>query len=180
LPGWVGLLPWLVFGVAQEWSVIWPAPLALAVFILLYWPVRQALPPLDAGVAVYFLIYSIICLAGLQNKMPPQFLFALCPAVLAITAAFSVLLGRPFTLAYAFPYTPEHIRVRRAFFFGNQVISLFWAVGFTVAAVAICTLPAEWKPAQAGLTLISVLGATAAVSAAIGLWFHLRQSRIAT
>jgi hypothetical protein len=178
LPWWMGVLPWAAFGVTQEFSPLLAAPLALTVFVLLYWRRRLTLPPLDAGIGAYFLIYSIISLTGLAQILPPRILFALCPAVLGATAILSLLLGQPFTLAYASRYAPEHIRRRPSFFMGNQIITLLWAVGFAMAAIEISVMHGEWKPAQAGLILISVLGATAAISAVIGWWFHIRESRI--
>ena len=180
LPWWAGVLPWVAFGVTQEWSVLWAAPMALTVFVLLYWRVRLALPPLDAGIALYFLLYSIIAFTGLAQKMPPQLLLALCPAVLAMTAILSVILGRPFTLAYAQRYAPEHIRERHSFFQANQIITLLWVVGFATVAVAIGTLPAGWQPAHAAIIFITVMGSTVAASIIIGRWLHVRESRVAT
>jgi len=179
LPCWAGLLPWVVFGAMQELYPLLAAPLALVVFILLYWRSRLSLPPLDAGMFAYFFIYSVLSLTGQAQILPPRFLFALCPAVLAITATLSVALGRPFTLAYARRYAPQHLSARPGFFKGNQIISLAWAIGFTAAAIAISTLSGEWKPAQATLILVSILGSTVIVSAVIGSWVHVRLSRIA-
>jgi hypothetical protein len=176
----MGILPWIMFGVAQEWRPVWAAPLALVVFVLLYWRSRLTLPPLDAGIGLYFLLYSIISLTGLAQKMPPRLLIALCPAVLALTAALSVILGRPFTLAYARRYAPEHIRERHSFFQANQIITLLWVVGFATTAIAIGTLPAEGKPAQATLIFISVMGLTVAASVIIGRWLHVRETRVGT
>jgi hypothetical protein len=180
LPWWVGILPWVAFGVAHAW---WPplaAPLALAVIVFSYSRTRSALPPLDAGIAVYFLIYSVISLTGLEPRLPPRILFALCPSVLALTAALSVALGQPFTLAYARVYAPSHVIARPAFFLANQIISLLWVAGFATAAVAIGTMPGVWKPAQAALIFIGVMGATTAASVVIGICFHVRESRVAT
>jgi hypothetical protein len=178
LPWWVGILPWLAFGATQPWSPLWAAPLALAVFVLLYWRTRLALPPLDAGIALYFLLYSIIGFTGLAQKLPPPILFALCPAILAMTAILSVVLGRPFTLAYARRYAPEHIRERHSFFQANQIITLLWVAGFATTAIAISFLPAQGKPGQATLIFISVMGATVAASIILGRWLHLRVSRV--
>lgn len=180
MPWWAGILPWVAFGVTQEWSLLWAAPLALTVFVLLYWRVRLALPPLDAGIALYFLLYSIIAFTGLAQKMPAQLLLALCPAVLAMTAILSVVLGRPFTLAYAQRYAPEHIRERHSFFRANQIITLLWVVGFATVAIAISTLPMGWKPAHAAIIFIAVMGATVAASIIIGRWLHMREIRIET
>ena len=180
LPWWAGILPWLVFGVTQQWSSLWAAPLALTAFVLLYWRTRLALPPLDAGIALYFLLYSIIGFTGLAQKLPPQVLLALCPAVLAMTAILSVVTGRPFTLAYARRYAPEHIRERHAFFQANQIITLLWVVGFATATIAISTLPAQEKPTEAAVIFISVMGATVAASIIIGRWLHVRVVQVAS
>jgi len=150
------------------------------VFILLYWRTRLALPPLDAGIALYFLLYSVIGFTGLAQKLPPPVLFALCPAVLAMTSILSVVTGRPFTLAYAHRYAPEHIRERHSFFQANQIITLLWFIGFTTAAIAISTLPAQGKPAQAALIFISVMGVTVTVSIIVGRWLHVRLVRVAS
>jgi hypothetical protein len=179
-PWWAGILPWVVFGVAQEWCPPLAGPLALAVFALAYWRTRLTLPALDAGIAAYFLIYSLISLTGLEQKMPPRILFALCPAVLAITAALSVAVGQPFTLAYARQYAPEHIQGRPSFFLANQIITLLWVAGFATAAITIGSLRAEWNAAQAAIILISALGAAMVASAATGFWFHTRESRVTT
>ncbi len=175
----MGLLPWAAFGLMQKWHPPLAAPLALTVFILLYWRTRQTCPPLDLGMAAYFLIYSVISLTGLEASLAPRMLFALCPAVLAVTAALSVALGRPFTLAYARRYAPEHIRIRPAFFQANQILSLLWAGGFATAAVALGTWSAAWNPARAALILLSVMAATVAVSVVLGRWLHLRVTQSA-
>jgi len=175
----MGILPWLAFGVMQEWYAPLAAPLALTVLILLNWRTWQVMPPLDLGMAAYFLIYSILSLTGLGQKLAPQLLFALCPAILAVTAALSVTMGRPFTLAYAHRYAPEHIRIRPTFFQANQILTLLWAAGFASAAVAICTFSAVWNPARATLILMSVMAATIAASVVIGRWLHLRISQSA-
>jgi hypothetical protein len=180
LPWWMGVLPWLVFGATQPWFPLWAAPLALAVFVLLHWRMRPALPPLDAGIALYFLLYGIIGFTGLAQKLSPQVLYALCPAVLAMTAIWSLFLGRPFTLAYACRYAPEHIRERHSFFQANQILTLLWVVGFATAAIAISILPAQGKPAQAALIFISVMGTTVAASIIAGCWLHVRLSRVAS
>lgn len=180
LPWWTAILPWLVFGVVQQWSALWAAPLALTFFVLLYWRARLALPPLDAGIALYFLLYSIIGFTGLTQKLPPPVLFALCPAILALTAILSIVTGRPFTLAYARRYAPEHIRERHSFFQANQIITLLWVGGFATAALAIGTLPAQGNPTRAALILISVMGATVAASIIVGRWLHVRLSRVAS
>jgi len=180
LPWWTGILPWLVFGVISPWSSLWAAPLALTVFVLLYWRTRLALPPLDAGTALYFLLSSIIGFTGLAQKLPPPILYALCPAVLAMTAILSVVTGRPFTLAYARRYAPEHIRERHSFFQANQIITLLWVIGFTTAAIAISTLPPHGQPTQAALIFITVMGTTVAASIIVGRWLHVRLIRVAS
>jgi hypothetical protein len=179
-PWWMDVLPWVAFGAMQKLYAPLAAPLALAVLILSYWRTRRAWPPLDLGMAAYFLILSIISLSGLEPRLPPQLLFALCPAVLAVTAALSVVLGRPFTLAYAHRYAPEHIRIRPTFFQANQILTLLWAGGFASAAVAICTILRAWNPARAAIILASVLAATVAASVVLGRWLHLRVSQSAT
>jgi len=176
----MGLLPWVAFGLMQKWCAPLAAPLALTVFILLYWPTRRTWPPLDIGMAAYFLIYSIISLTGLEARLAPSLLFALCPTVLAITAALSVVLGRPFTLAYARRYAPEHIRIRPAFYQANQILSLLWAGGFATAAVILGAWSVAWNPARAAFTLIAVMAATVAASVVIGSWLHVRVSQSAT
>ncbi|HTB63573.1 MAG TPA: hypothetical protein VK737_08290 [Opitutales bacterium] len=179
-PWWAGILPWLAFGVVQLWSTRWAAPVALIVFAVLNWPLRRALPPLDAGIGFYFLLDSILGFTGLAQQLPPPILFALCPAILAMTAIGSIFAGRPFTLAYAHRYAPEHIRERHAFFQANQILTLLWAVGFATTAIAISTLPAPDEPTQAALIFISVMGTTTAASIIIGCWLHVRISRLAS
>ncbi len=178
-PWWIGLVPWVAFGLMHEWCAPLAAPLALTVFILLNWRTRWTWPPLDFGMAAYFLIYSVISLTGLDTRLAPRLLFALCPAILAMTAALSVALGQPFTLAYARRYAPEHIRIRPAFYQANQILSLLWAGGFATAAIALVTWSAAWNPARAAIILFSVMGATVVASVVLGRWLHVRVSRSA-
>jgi membrane protein DedA with SNARE-associated domain len=176
----MGLLPWAVYALGQ-W--IWPplaAPLAAVVFALVAWRAKIRWNALDAGVFAYFVILTIINLAGGQDLLPPRAKFALCPAVLAVAALLSVLLRRPFTLPYARQYAPAQVQARPAFFLSNQLITLIWVAGFASAAAIIGFGPSNGTASQPAIILITVLGITAAASAVLGIYFHFRESRLIT
>jgi len=160
----------------MEWTQ-WAAPVALAVTLLAARWARIHWNPLDIGIMAYFLILSVLSLTGAEEHLPARTKFALCPAVLAVAAAASVMWQRPFTLAYAWPYAPPLIRVRPAFFRANQIMSLLWVAGFAIAATLINFWQTDWSPARAAIILVSTLGMTAVGTGAIALWFHLRETR---
>ena len=176
-PWWMGILPWIVYGVGRAWWPVVAAPLVLAVTLPAARWAKIQWSALDIGVMAYFLLLCAISIVGWDQNLTSSQRFALCPAVLAVAAALSVATGRPFTLAYARCYAPAYIQERPGFFWSNQLISLLWAAGFSCAAVLIGFSGHDEAPMRATVTLIEVLGATAAGSAVIGFWFHRRESR---
>jgi len=177
LPFWVGLAPWLVFALGLKFLPLAAPVLALATGLLLAWPTRTSLNPLDIGVLVYFLFLTVLAFTAMGQNLSPSVHFALCPAVLAVAAAVSVACRRPFTFAYARPYAPKHLCDQPAFFRANQWISIFWTMGFAAAAAGILLLPGKWSAAKGGLILSAALTAATGASILVGSWFHFRESR---
>jgi len=180
LPVWAGLAPWLVFALGLKFLPVAAPALALATGLLLAWPARTSLNPLDIGILAYFLVLTVLAFSAIDRNLSPAAHFALCPAVLAVAAAASVALRRPFTFVYAYPYTPGHLRDRPAFFSANQWISLLWTAGFACAALIILLLPGEWTLSRGVVILGAAFTGAAAGSILIGVWFHFYQSRKTT
>ena len=177
LPAWAGILPWLAYALGLQLLPLAAPALALATALLLAWRARTALNALDAGILVYFLLLTGLVFSAAGRNLSPQTHFAICPAVLAVAAAASVALRRPFTFAYAYPYAPKNIRDQPAFFFANQCISLLWMTGFAAAALIILLVPGEWSLSRGAVILAASLAAAAGASVLVGGWFHFRLSR---
>jgi hypothetical protein len=178
-PVWVGLVPWLVYALGLRFLPVVAPAFALTTGLILARHARTALNPLDVGVLAYFLLLTGLAFSATGRDLSPSVQFALCPAVLAVASAVSVALRHPFTLAYAYPYVPQHLRDQPAFFLANQWISLLWMTGFAAAALIILLLPGAWSAARGGIVLGTTLAITAGASALLGAWFHFRQPSVA-
>jgi hypothetical protein len=177
LPVWAGLLPWLVFALGLKFLPTAAPALALATGLLLAWVAQTPLNPLDIGILAYFLALAGLALSAFGQTLSPAVHFALCPALLAVAAAASVVFRRPFTYTYAYPYTPGHLRDQPAFLLAHQWISLLWTVGFAGAALTITLLPGAWNLSRGIAILAFALIGAATGSALIGGWFHYRTAR---
>jgi hypothetical protein len=178
LPFWAGLAPWLVFALCLQFLPQAAPALALATGLLLWWWSKASLNPLDRGILVYFLFLTVLAFSSRDQDFSPAAHFALCPALLAVAAAASVVLRRPFTFLYACPYTPAHLRERPAFLAAHRWISLLWAVGFAGAALVVLLLPGKWSLLRGLLILSASLGGAVAGTVLIGGWFHYRSCRM--
>jgi hypothetical protein len=180
LPAWAGILPWLVYALGLKFLPTAAPALAFAAALILAWPARTALNALDVGILAYFLLLTALAFSAAGRNLSSQTHFAICPAVLAVAAAASVVLRRPFTLAYAYPYAPKHLRDQPAFFLANQCISLLWMTAFAAAALTILLLPGQWSLTRGGIILGAALAAAAGASVLVGCCFHFYHSQTTT
>jgi len=167
-------LPWLIYGLGQEtWPILAP-PLALGAMLALAHRTKTRWNALEYGIAAYFALLSVLALAGLNGGLPVRWRFALCPLLLAVFALLSVAVGRPFTLAYAQAWTSLAGQQHPAFFFCNQLISLFWALSFALLAALVVFSHVGATPLSAIVTMYEVFFVSAVFSAAMAGWFHYR------
>jgi hypothetical protein len=134
-------LPWLLFaGLA---AVSWPAS-AGAGLLACSAGVNQARRAGTAwedlifqlGSLAFFAVDLVLALAAPHSGLRP-YSGAESEGWLALTAWFSLAVGKPFTTAYAKADTPPEIWNEPRFKKVNKTITTFWAGSFTVFAILI-------------------------------------------
>lgn len=129
-------LPWIVFmslpgAIGLRGASV--AALVLCAALLGRDRARGGMKPLDAKGAAFF---AVFLLASFVFPVDAVALWAqpLGSLALCLFALLTVLVGRPFTLAYAREVTRPEVWDTEAFLRANVVISLGWAAGFAVMA----------------------------------------------
>ncbi|MBX9920083.1 hypothetical protein [Mycolicibacterium frederiksbergense] len=137
-----GIAPWILFGlVAGPGRFEEAASAALGLTLLTMWVgwrrgVKVHL--LEAFAAVFFGILAAIGLFAPDRTLDWLQLWAgeLSNVALAVFALGTLLIRRPFTLAYAKDSTPAEHWDSPLFSRINYVISAMWALAFTVSAIS--------------------------------------------
>lgn len=132
-------LPWLVYLVIPGWT--WAAVVALAVTAANILLSRRAGHPLGSLLvefvsAGYFAVVAVIAFSDPGSPFH-HYVGAVSVAVLALMAWVSLAVRRPFTLGIARRDVPREYWDSPVFFRINVVISLVWAIAFTLTAAAL-------------------------------------------
>lgn len=170
--------PWIIYAISTarlDWRVCALLGLVIAVG-LVAWELSTG-KQLDSSVievsaAVFFGLVSVIAFAAPDAPVHEN-LLALSSIWLALTAWGSLAIRRPFTLGIARTMVePEHWD-NPAFRRTNVVITMVWAISFTVEAVAAAILTAVAPHAVTPIVVLKI------ASFAIPVIFTIRYSALA-
>ncbi len=140
-------LPWIVYAAisgasasATKWAAL--AALVMAVLVISY-QVRAGSAYdaliLEIGSAVFFTGMAALAFAAPRSTLV-GYSSALASTALAVIAWGSLALRRPFTLGIAKQTTPSEFWDEPLFMRINVIITVVWAVSFTVAAAILVVL----------------------------------------
>ncbi|MDT0462605.1 hypothetical protein [Streptomyces gibsoniae] len=154
-----GFAPWLCYAALSpfDWRLGMGAA-ALAALLLLAGQLRaRSVDLLGAATCAFFVVMAGVAVAdpasGLQH-----WTCALANGTLAVVAAASLAVRRPFTLSIARTQVPREFWNAPRFIRVNMVLTTIWAAGFTTAAI-VCALVVEYDHAAAvPLITAQVLG----------------------
>lgn len=137
-------LPWIVFAVVPSGSWQWGAVAALAVAVALIVQQRLAGRTADTmiieiGSAVFFTALAILAFADPHSGLHP-YSGALSNGMLALIAATSLAIRRPFTLGIAKQSTPREYWDLPEFIRINMIITAVWTASFVVTAALIALI----------------------------------------
>ncbi|MDN3351529.1 hypothetical protein [Actinomadura sp. DC4] len=140
-------LPWIVYAAVPSGSWQWGALAALVVAVALIVWQRRAGRTADAliietGSAVFFVALAIVAFADPHSGLHP-YTGALSNGVLALIAAISLAVHRPFTLGIAKQSTPREYWEMPEFVRINMIITSVWTVSFAVSAIVIAIFAAR-------------------------------------
>jgi hypothetical protein len=139
-----GFIPWIAFAVVSSAGWQWGALTGLVLAVALFADGRRKHTPLDSQVLeistiVYFVVLTAF--SFLAPASPVQhFVGAISMAWLALTAWGGLAMKQPFTLGIAKQQTPEQLWRHPVFLRINVVLTMAWAIAFTLTALAITAL----------------------------------------
>jgi hypothetical protein len=154
-------LPWIVFALVPSGSWQWGALAALAVAVALVLQQRLAGRTADAmiieiGSAVFFTALAVLAFADPHSGLHP-YTAALSNGTLALIAAASLAIRRPFTLGIAKQSTPREYWDLPQFIRINMIITSVWTASFAVSAIVIALTAAHGDRAAAVVVQIAGL-----------------------
>lgn len=136
-----GFLPWIVFAAVSGFAWQWAALLALAISASLLLKDRRAGVTADAQILDFGTIAFFAALTAVAFAAPASPLQAyesgLSSAWLALIAAVSLLVRRPFTLGLAKRRTPPEIWRTTRFRHTSTVLTSVWTAGFALSAIGM-------------------------------------------
>lgn len=133
--------PWIVYAVVPSAQWQWGALAALVVTLVVLAGQFRAGRGLDAliieiGSGLFFAALTIAAFAAPHSGLHP-WAPALANGALALIAAISLLIRRPFTLGIAKIDTPREFWDQPIFIRTNTVITSVWTASFAISAVAL-------------------------------------------
>ena len=155
-------LPWIVFAALPSGDWQWAALAALAVAVALIAQQIRTGTALDAliielGSAVFFAVLAVIAFADPHSGVH-DYSAALSSGTLALIAAASLVVGKPFTLGIAKRTTPREVWGLKPFIRTNVVITAVWAAVFALTAVALALVDHAGHAHSTTATLIQIAG----------------------
>jgi len=135
----LGFLPWIVFAVVSSFAWQWAALLAWTISVYFVVKNRRAgvradAQILDFGAIAYFGALAVVAFADANSPLQ-AYESGLSSAWLALIAAVSLLVRRPFTLGIAKHRTAPEIWRTPAFHHTSTVLTSVWAAGFAFSAI---------------------------------------------
>jgi hypothetical protein len=151
--------PWIVYALIPSAHWNWAALIALVLSVGLIAQQARAGRTLDAliiemGSAVFFAVITVVAFTSPDSGLHP-YTPALSSATLALIAAISLAIRKPFTLGIAKQTTPREYWAQPLFVRTNVVITAGWTVCFALAAAALVALA---HSGSAGRTVVQVAG----------------------
>jgi hypothetical protein len=176
-----GFIPWIVFGVLSTFDWRWAAVAALAAGVFLLWRDRRSGVAadaliLDVSTVVYFTALGVLAFAAPHSPLE-RYDGALSFGWLALTAWGSLAVGHPFTLGIARRQTPREYWDLPEFVRINVVITVAWAVAFTLTRAALVGCVAAHVPTAIEIA-VHVVG-LAAPAAFTAIYPARAQARLA-
>ncbi|MCK2214111.1 hypothetical protein MF672_009955 [Actinomadura sp. ATCC 31491] len=178
--GLLGFLPWIVYAVvatSDEWR--WGAITGLVIAVALVLLDRRAgrgwdEMVIESSAALFFACLTVLSLVAPHSPLTP-YGPALVNVWLAGTAWGSLAVRRPFTLGIARTMAPREVWDTPQFYRVNVVITVAWAVAFTVAAISLTYVLALSPHATTVVVAVKVLSFV--VPAAFTAWYpkHVRR-----
>jgi len=151
-----GFIPWIAFAVLSSFGWQWGALAGLVLAVGLFVQGQRKGTPLDSQVLEISTMIYFVVLTALSFLAPlspvRHFVGAISMAWLALTAWGGLAMKQPFTLGIAKQQTPKEYWHMPVFLRINVVLTMAWAIAFTVTAVALAALDV----AQVG-TVVKIL-----------------------
>jgi hypothetical protein len=131
----LGFAPWISFLVIAHGSLF---RLKLGLVVAAVLTIVMAVARLHRGVIMWvgiaFFIFASIAVLGFENMWTARYMGVLANGALAVGAWLTLALGKPFTLEYAREHTDPALWNEPVFIRTNVVITIFWAVVFSIGA----------------------------------------------
>ncbi|MFI5831886.1 hypothetical protein ACIA6C_32300 [Streptomyces sp. NPDC051578] len=155
-------LPWIVFAVVPSAQWQWGALVALVAAVAVIVQQRREGAGFDAliietGSAVFFALLAALAFAD-PDSGAHGYSAALSSGVLALVAAVSLLIRRPFTLGIAKRTTPREVWGLRPFVRANTVITGVWTAAFALTAGALALLAHAGQGHSTAATAVQAAG----------------------
>ncbi|MFJ9455945.1 hypothetical protein ACIRST_12780 [Kitasatospora sp. NPDC101447] len=155
-------LPWIVFAVLPSAQWQWAALAGLAVAVALIAQQRKSGAGFDAliielGSAAYFAALAAVAFAD-HDSAVHDYSAALSSGTLALIAAVSLLIGKPFTLGIAKRTTPREVWGLKPFVRTNTVITAVWAAAFVATAAVLAVMAHAGQGHSTAATVVQAAG----------------------
>jgi hypothetical protein len=152
--------PWIVYPIAASvfgWRVGSTLALTLCIFGLVRARRSGGADSFVVGAGLFFAALVAIAFSDPTSSVH-RFVPALVPAALAVAAAVSILIGQPFTVAFAKRVAPQEFWGTPLFDHINVVLTSVWAASFAVTAALIAMALATEPHAVGVLIGVQVVG----------------------
>ncbi|MFJ3231016.1 hypothetical protein [Streptomyces sp. NPDC086787] len=155
-------LPWIVFAVFPSGDWQWAALTALGISVVLIGRQLRSGTGFDAliielGSAVFFAVLAAIAFGDPHSGLH-DYSAALSSGTLAVIAAVSLAIGRPFTLGIAKRTTPREVWHLKPFIRTNVVITAVWTAAFVLTATALALVAHAGDAHSTTATVIQIAG----------------------
>jgi hypothetical protein len=149
----IGFSPWITYGVLSSvanWRTGVIAAFALQAVLTVALARRRQLDLLSVGALLFFGVMTVIAIAAPHSSVH-RWMPALAPGALALIAGVSLLVGRPFTLAFAKRTTPRELWSHPRFIAINRFLTAVWTASFAASAVVCAVLIGAGDSSSVGI-----------------------------